>query len=123
LTAGQDLYYIISLFNEMAKRRRKTDLITVFKALASGPRMRVLALLKNPRRNFPAQIDGDLVGDGVCADYIREKLHISASTASQHLKILADASLIRPKRIKQWTFFKRYEPRIRQIKKEIGLQL
>jgi hypothetical protein len=23
-------------------------------------------------------------------------------------------------RIKQWTFFKRYQPRIRQLKKEIG---
>jgi len=39
------------------------------------------------------------------------------------LKILADAGLIRPKRIKQWTFFKRREPRIRHIKKEIGLRL
>ncbi len=101
----------------------KTDLISVFKALASGTRLTVLDLLKDPQRNFPPQIDGDLVEDGVCADYIREKLHVSASTASQHLKILADAGLIRPRRIKQWTFFKRRESRIRQIKKEIGLRL
>jgi len=101
----------------------KTDLIPVFKALASGTRLTVLDLLKDPQRNFPPQVDGDLVKDGVCADYIREKLQVSASTASQHLKILADAGLIRPKRIKQWTFFKRCEPYIRQIKKEIGLCL
>ncbi|MGA7909723.1 MAG: winged helix-turn-helix domain-containing protein [Candidatus Sulfotelmatobacter sp.] len=101
----------------------KTDLIPVFKALASGTSLTVLDLLKDPRRNFPPQIDGDLVKDGVCADYIREKLQVSASTASQHLKILADAGLIRPKRIKQWTFFKRHELRIRQLKQEIGLQL
>ena len=101
----------------------KTDLISVFKALASGTRLRILELLKQPRRNFPPQVDGDLVKDGVCADYIREKLQVSASTASQHLKILADAGLIRPKRIKQWTFFKRHEPHIRQLRKEIGLRL
>lgn len=107
----------------MANHRDKIDFVAVFKALASSARLTVLALLKNPRRNFPPQVDGDLVEDGVCADYIREKLQVSASTASQHLKILADAGLIRPKRIKQWTFFKRCEPRIRQIKKEIGLGL
>lgn len=101
----------------------KTDLIPVFKALASGTRLTVLDLLKDPRRNFPPQVDGDLVKDGVCADYIREKLRVSASTASQHLKILADAGLIRSKRIKRWTFFRRHEPRIRQVRKEIGLRL
>jgi ArsR family transcriptional regulator len=101
----------------------KGDLISVFKALASRTRLTVLDLLKDPRRNFPPQVDGDLVRDGVCADYIREKLQVSASTASQHLKILTDAGLIRPKRIKQWTFFKRHEPRIRQIRKEIGLRI
>jgi DNA-binding transcriptional ArsR family regulator len=102
---------------------RDTELISVFKALASGARLNILKLLRNPRRHFPPQVDGDLVKDGVCADYIREKLHVSASTASQHLKILTDAGLIRPKKIKQWIFFKRCEPRIRQLKKEIGLQL
>ena len=113
----------ISLFNEMTNRVDKTDLVPVFKALASATRLTILALLRSPRRNFPPQVDGDLVEDGVCADYIREKIHVSASTASQHLKILADAGLIRPKRIKRWTFFKLHEPRIRQIKKEIGLRL
>src|SRR5438067_13295212 len=101
----------------------KTNLASVFKALASGTRLTVLGLLKDPRRNFPPQVDGDLVKDGVCGDYIREKLGVSASTASQHLKILVDVGLVRPKRIKKWTFFKRDESRIRQLKKEIGLQL
>jgi ArsR family transcriptional regulator len=100
-----------------------TDLIPVFKALANGARLKVLKLLKDPRRHFPPQVDGDLVQDGVCADYIREQLLVSASTASQHLKILTDAGLIRPKKIKQWIFFKRCEPRIRQLKKDIGLEL
>ena len=101
----------------------QTDLTPVFKALANGARLRVLKWLKEPRRNFFPQVDGDLVKDGVCADYIREKLNVSASTASQHLKILTDAGLIRPRKIKQWIFFKRCEPRIRQIKKAIGMEL
>jgi ArsR family transcriptional regulator len=41
------------------------------------------------------------------------------STASEHLKILAAAGLIRGKRIKQWTFYKRDEAAIRRIKKTI----
>jgi ArsR family transcriptional regulator len=123
LTANRIDGSFISLFNEMTKHMSRSDLISVFKALASSARLKVLELLKDPRGNFPPQVDGDLVKDGVCADYIREKLQVSASTASQHLKILADAGLIRPKRIKQWTFFRRCEPRIRQIKEEIGLQL
>jgi DNA-binding transcriptional ArsR family regulator len=101
----------------------QADLTSVFKALANGARLQVMIWLKRPRRNFPPQVDGDLVRDGVCADYIREKLHVSASTASQHLKILTDAGLIRPRKIKQWIFFKRCEPRIREIKKEISLEL
>jgi DNA-binding transcriptional ArsR family regulator len=101
----------------------QAELTFIFKALASGARLQVLKWLKDPRRNFPPQVDGDLVKDGVCADYIREKLHVSASTASQHLKILTDAGLIRPKKIKQWIFFKRCEPRIREIKKGLALEL
>ena len=107
----------------MTKRMNDTELITAFKALGNGARLKALKWLKDPRRNFPPQVDGDLVKDGVCADYIREKLRVSASTASQHLKILSEAGLIRPKKIKQWIFFKRCEPRIRQLKKEMGLQL
>jgi DNA-binding transcriptional ArsR family regulator len=101
----------------------QVELTSVFKALANGARLQVLKWLKDPRRNFPPQVDGDLVKDGVCADYIREKLRVSASTASQHLKILTDAGIIRPRKIKQWIFFKRCEPRIREIKKEMAREL
>jgi DNA-binding transcriptional ArsR family regulator len=41
----------------------------------------------------------------------------SHPTASEHLKILSQASLIRGKRIKQWTFYKRDESTIRKLKK------
>ena len=41
--------------------------------------------------------------------------------ASEHLRILAHAGLIRGKRIRQWTFYKRDEKRISEVKKEFRL--
>ena len=57
--------------------------------------------------------------DGVCGLLIARKLRVSQPTASEHLKILTQAGLIRGKRIKQWTFYKRDESNIRKIKKRI----
>jgi len=44
---------------------------------------------------------------------------IGQPTASEHLKVLSRAGLVRPKRIKQWTFYKRDESRIRELKRTI----
>ena len=89
------------------------------RALASERRRQILEWLKKPRRHFPPQVYGDLVKDGVCGVLIAEKLSVSQPTASEHLKILSQAGLIRGKRIKQWTFYKRDEAGIRQFKKLI----
>jgi DNA-binding transcriptional ArsR family regulator len=86
-----------------------------FKALASEKRLQILHWLKDPARYFPAQVAGDLVDDGVCSVFIAKKLRVSQPTASKHLRILAKAGLIRPKRIRQWTFYKRNETRIREL--------
>ena len=88
----------------------------VMKALANERRADILNWLKDPVANFPPQVDGDLVKDGVCGLFIAEKLGVSAATASEHLRILTQAGLIRGKRIKKWTFYKRNEPRIREVK-------
>jgi ArsR family transcriptional regulator len=90
---------------------------SVFRALANDRRLQILEWLKDPRRHFPPQIDGDLVQDGVCGLLIARKLRVSHPTASEHLKILSQAGLLRGKRIKQWTFYKRDEREIRKIKK------
>jgi DNA-binding transcriptional ArsR family regulator len=90
----------------------------VAKALASERRLQILAWLQDPRRHFPPQVDGDLVEDGVCAVFIAQKLGVSQPTASEHLKILSAAGLVRGKRIKQWTFYKRDEERIAAVKRE-----
>jgi DNA-binding transcriptional ArsR family regulator len=95
------------------------NLEAALRALSNDRRLRILAWLRNPIRHFPPQVDGDLVEDGVCGLLIARKLHVSQPTASEHLKILVRAGLIRAKRIKQWTFYKRDEVRIKKTKKII----
>ena len=91
--------------------------VDVAKALASERRLQILEWLKAPRSHFPPQVDGDLVRDGVCSLFIAQKLGVSAPTASEHLRVLTQAGLVRAKRIKQWTFYKRDEKRIAEVKR------
>lgn len=93
------------------------------RALASGRRRQILEWLKDPRRHFPPQVDGDLEKDGVCGVFIAEKLRVSQPTASEHLRILAAAGLVAPKRIKQWTFYRRDEAAMRRLKKALAASL
>jgi DNA-binding transcriptional ArsR family regulator len=89
------------------------------RALGNERRLQILEWLKNPTKHFPPQVDGDLIRDGVCGVLIARKLRISQPTTSEHMRILCQAGLTRPKRIKKWTFYKRDEARIKQIKKVI----
>ena len=98
-------------------------LTSSFRALSNPSRLQILAWLRHPKKHFPPQIDGDLIKDGVCSLLIAKKLRVSQPTASEHLKILLQAGLIRAKRIKQWTFYKRNEPAIRTLKKEIASEV
>ena len=89
----------------------------IIKALANDRRLDILNWLKEPRAHFPEQQYGDLVKDGVCGLFIARKLGVSAPTASEHLRVLTHAGLIRGKRIRQWTFYKRDEKRIAEVKR------
>ena len=93
--------------------------IDVLRALANDRRLQILEWLKDPRANFPPQVDGDLVRDGVCGVLIARKLGISQPTVSEHLKVLSRAGLIRGKRIKQWTFYQRDEATIRRLTRAV----
>jgi DNA-binding transcriptional ArsR family regulator len=95
------------------------NLDAILRALANDRRLQILEWLKRPRKEFPPQVDGDLVKDGVCGLLIARKLRVSQPTASEHLKILTAAGLIRGKRIKQWTFYKRDEAEIKRMRKMI----
>src|SRR2546421_4448431 len=90
------------------------------KALANGHRLQILALLKEPTRNFRPQVDGDLEKDGVCALLIEEKLSLAQPTTAQHLKALVDAGFLIPRRIKKWTFYRRDERSIAKFLTELS---
>ena len=94
-------------------------MVLAIRALGNERRLLILEWLKDPTAHFPPQQDGDLVADGVCGVLIAEKLGISQPTVSEHLKVLSQAGLVRAKRIKQWTFYKRDEARIRAVKDAI----
>jgi DNA-binding transcriptional ArsR family regulator len=91
----------------------------VARALASDKRLLILQWLKDPRRHFPPQIDGDLVADGVCGVRIAQKLGVSQPTASEHLRILSDAGLLRSRKIKQWIFYRRDAAGIRLARRAL----
>jgi len=90
--------------------------VDVFKAIANERRLQILDWLKDPRAHFPRQVDGDLVEDGVCALLIAEKLGITQATLSEHMRVLTQAGLLRAKRTKQWTFYRRDEDRISETR-------
>ena len=94
-------------------------ILDVAKAVANDRRLLILHWLKKPRAHFPRQVDGDLVRDGVCGLLIAKKLGVSQPTASEHLRVLTRAGLLRARRLKQWTFYRRDERKIAGIKKAL----
>lgn len=91
------------------------DLLDALRALDNERRLQILRWLKEPTRNFRPQVDGDLVKDGVCGLLISEKLGVSQPTVSEHMRLLVRAGLVRPKRIKQWTFYRRDDERLAEV--------
>jgi DNA-binding transcriptional ArsR family regulator len=89
-------------------------------ALGNERRLQILEWLKDPKRHFPPQRDGDLVKDGVCGLLIARKLRISQPAVTEHLKILSQAGFLRGKRIKKWTFYRRNEQAIKIFKRAIS---
>jgi DNA-binding transcriptional ArsR family regulator len=90
--------------------------VDVLKALGNEKRLAILGWLADPVAHFPPQRDGDLVDDGVCSVFIADKLGVSAPTASEHLRLLTATGLLTATRIKQWTFYRRDEQRIAEVK-------
>jgi len=96
------------------------NLALVLRALANERRLRILSWLADPTAHFPPQVDGDLVKDGVCGLLIARKLRISQPTLSEHMRVLVEAGLVRGKRIKQWTFYRRNEERLKEVRARLG---
>ncbi|HSV03874.1 MAG TPA: metalloregulator ArsR/SmtB family transcription factor [Phenylobacterium sp.] len=98
-------------------------IVDTLKALGNERRLQILEWLKAPRAHFREQVDGDLVDDGVCGVLIAEKLGVSQPTLSEHMRILVQADLVTPKRIKQWTFYRRNEAAIAALKSALAAEL
>jgi DNA-binding transcriptional ArsR family regulator len=97
--------------------------LAAIQAIGNDRRLQILEWLKEPTAHFRPQVDGDLVKDGVCAALMAEKLGISQPTLSEHMRVLCQAGLVDSKRIKQWTFYKRNEARIKELKRSIAVGL
>jgi DNA-binding transcriptional ArsR family regulator len=95
----------------------------LFAALASPRRLQVLEWLKDPGSHFPPQRGGDLAEDGVCVCAIACKLGVAQPTATAHMQRLARAGLVTSRRIGQWTFYRRDEDAIDEVKRSISAHL
>lgn len=87
----------------------------LFRALGNERRLQILRWLRDPVANFPPQRDGDLVEDGVCGQFIADKIGINASTLSEHMRVLQASGLVTAKRIKRWTFYRRNDEKFAMI--------
>lgn len=81
----------------------------------SERRLDILEWLKDPAAHFPPQRRGDLVEDGVTADAVAGKLGVRRSVADTHLGLLADLGLLRTKRMRRRTYYRRDEMRIAEV--------
>ena len=102
------------------------DKIKIFKALGNETRLNILEWLKNPKENFETQIHLSVMDDfqeGVCVGSIRKKAVLSQSTISSFLSMLEKVELVESRNIGQYTYFRRNEQKIKEIKEMIELEL
>ncbi len=120
---SKPIYFAFMRKSDTNGARVTVELLRSAKAVASPVRLAILDDLKRPADRFPPQVDGDFEADGVCADYIRERLGIAAATASRHLTLLTEAGLLISTRKKGWTFYRRDEPAIRAFADRLRAEL
>ncbi|TGN50064.1 ArsR family transcriptional regulator [Paracoccus liaowanqingii] len=94
-------------------------MVEIFKALSNPTRLRIVQGLKDPKKNFPPQDEGDVDVVGVCVSSIQEGVGLSQSTVSNYLATLQRAGLVEVRRIGQWTYYKRNEATISAFAKII----
>lgn len=97
--------------------------LKIMKALANEKRLQILQWILRPRENFPPQVDGDLVDDGVCVAFITQKINLAQPTVTSHMRILQDADLVTSKQIKNWVFYKPNRGAISQALKSLARDL
>ncbi|MGV9455894.1 ArsR family transcriptional regulator [Streptomyces sp. NPDC003635] len=81
----------------------------------SERRLDILEWLKDPAAHFQPQRHGDLVEDGVTSDAVAEKLGVPRPVADTHLNLLVGIGLLRTRRIRRRTYYRRDEVRIAEV--------
>ncbi|MEV6166948.1 helix-turn-helix domain-containing protein [Streptomyces sp. NPDC051954] len=81
----------------------------------SERRLDILEWLKDPAAHFPPQRHADPVEDGVTAVAVAAKLGVSRQVAETHLGLLAAIGLVRTRRIRLRTYYRRDEMRIAEV--------
>ncbi|PXW24064.1 ArsR/SmtB family transcription factor [Paraburkholderia caballeronis] len=94
--------------------------VTRISALANESRLAVMRWLKEPRKHFPHQPHGDVDELGVCCTFITEKLRIAPATTTRHMRILADAGLVRATRIGKFTYYKRIDAELKKLSRDLS---
>ena len=75
-------------------------------------RLMILEWLKDPVAHFPGRRYGRPAEDGVTARAVAAKLKVPRPVAATHLGLLADLGLLRTRRIRGRTYYRRDEIRI-----------
>ncbi|MFI9612865.1 ArsR family transcriptional regulator [Streptomyces sp. NPDC052023] len=82
---------------------------------AGDTRLRILEWLKDPVAHFPRQRHTDLARDGVSARAVAAKLGVRRTVAQTHLTLLTDLGMLRAKRVRCRTYYRRDEVRIAEV--------
>ncbi|WP_288474656.1 helix-turn-helix transcriptional regulator [uncultured Pantoea sp.] len=86
------------------------------KLLANPTRVAVLKWLKEPDEAFAGYSQLYPFDQyGVCASLIQDKAGLSQPATSLCLKALQSAGLVEASKVGKWTYFRRAEPRIREV--------
>jgi DNA-binding transcriptional ArsR family regulator len=94
--------------------------ITPINALANESRLAVMRWLKEPKKHFPHQPHGDIDKLGVCCTFITDKLGIAPATTTRHMRILADAGLVRATRIGKFTYYRRIDTALKRLSRALA---
>ncbi|MEU0944275.1 winged helix-turn-helix domain-containing protein [Streptomyces canus] len=82
---------------------------------ANQTRLDILEWLKDPAAHFPSRRHGDPARDGVTARAVAVRLGVPRSVAERHLGLLVDIGLLRTRRIRWRTYYRRDEMRIAEV--------
>ncbi|MFE4964600.1 ArsR family transcriptional regulator [Streptomyces sp. NPDC056660] len=81
----------------------------------SVSRLDILDWLKDPAAHFPPQRHVDLTENGVTVRAVAVKLGVSRKVAGTHLGMLTRLGLLRTRRIRHRTYYRRDEIRIAEV--------